>query len=419
MEVKPGYKLTEVGLIPEDWDVSTVGEEFEIKLGKMLDAERNVGIPKPYLGNKSVQWGRIDVNDLPTVPMSPADIESFRLRKGDLLVCEGGEVGRAALWTAPIGECYYQKALHRLRPTRGFESRLMVALLRQWSDRGRLANYVTQTSIAHLPREKFLEVPIPLPPPCEQRDIAALLDDVDALLGALERLIAKKHDLKQAVMQQLLTGKTRLPGFSGEWDVRRLEDCGLFLKGRGIRKDEVVAEGLPCIRYGEIYTHHHDHVRAFNSFITQETAQESQRIEKGDLLFAGSGETAEEIGKCVALLWGVEAYAGGDIVILRPRGQSSEYLGYLMNHSSVVDQKARMGQGDAVVHISARSLARLELLLPCLPEQIAIARVLTDMDAELAALEQRLTKTRDIKQGMMQELLTGKTRLISPQEAHA
>src|SRR5436309_15096841 len=111
--VPPGYKQTEAGVIPEEWEVSTVGQEFEVKLGKMLDAEKNVGVPKPYLGNKAVQWDRIDIRNLPTVPMSPADIEKFRLRKGDLLVCEGGEVGRAAIWDAPIEECYYQKALHR------------------------------------------------------------------------------------------------------------------------------------------------------------------------------------------------------------------------------------------------------------------------------------------------------------------
>ena len=146
-----------MGVIPDDWEVSTVGREFEIKLGKMLDAEKNFGVPKPYLGNKAVQWDRIDITHLPTVPMSRSDIERFRLRDGDLLVCEGGEVGRSAIWEGPITECYYQKALHRLRPLRGFNSRVMAALLRQWSDRGLLTNYVTQTSIAHLPRGKFMD----------------------------------------------------------------------------------------------------------------------------------------------------------------------------------------------------------------------------------------------------------------------
>ena len=189
-------------------------------------------------------------------------------------------------------------------------------------------------------------------------------------------------------------------------------EVGSFSKGRGIRKGELVADGLPCVRYGEIYTHHTDCVRAFFSFIPAGVAEHSQRLRKGDLLFAGSGETAEEIGKCVAVLDDAEAYAGGDIVILSPVGQDSMYLGYLMNHASVAEQKARMGQGDAVVHISAKNLAELNLRLPREAEQSAIAAVLSDMDAELAALEQRLAKTRALKQGMMQELLTGRTRLV-------
>ena len=113
-----GYKRTEVGMIPEDWSVSPVGAEFSIQLGKMLDAAKNTGVSKPYIGNRSVLWGRIDLADIDTVPMTSADLQRFRLRSGDLLVCEGGEIGRAAIGDEPIRECYYQKALHRLRPTR-------------------------------------------------------------------------------------------------------------------------------------------------------------------------------------------------------------------------------------------------------------------------------------------------------------
>jgi type I restriction enzyme S subunit len=253
---------------------------------------------------------------------------------------------------------------------------------------------------------------IPVPPLSEQHAIVEALGDVDALLDVLAQLIAKKRDLKRAAMQRLLTGQTRLPGFGGEWDVKVLKAIGRFAKGKGIRKDEVVAEGLPCIRYGEIYTHHNDYIRDFLSFIPLEVAKRSRRLRKGDLLFAGSGETAEEIGKCVAFLGDTEAYAGSDIVILSPTGHNSMYLGYLMNHPSIALQKARMGQGDAVVHISARNLAQISVRLPDQPEQTAIATVLSDIDAELAALEQRLTKTRAIKQGMMQELLTGRTRFV-------
>ncbi|MDP1896026.1 MAG: hypothetical protein Q8K87_18115, partial [Hydrogenophaga sp.] len=96
------FQPSEIGPIPRDWTLSTVGAEFNVQLGKMLDAERNVGIEKPYLGNKAVQWGRVEVSETQTMRMSRADLEKFRLQSGDLLVCEGGEVGRAAIWDAPL-----------------------------------------------------------------------------------------------------------------------------------------------------------------------------------------------------------------------------------------------------------------------------------------------------------------------------
>ncbi len=209
-ESNAGFRQTEVGVIPKDWEVSTVGRQFDVTLGKMLDAEKNIGELKPYIGNRNVRWGSVSVSELPLMRLTRADMEKFRLRNGDLLVCEGGDVGRAAIWDAPVEECYYQKALHRLRPLRGFNSRLMVGLLRLWSDRGTLANYVTQTSIAHLPREKFMEIPMPIPSSLEQTAIAEVLAEMDAEQEVLEARRDKTRLLKQGMMQELLTGKTRL-----------------------------------------------------------------------------------------------------------------------------------------------------------------------------------------------------------------
>ncbi|GLR67853.1 hypothetical protein GCM10010909_25340 [Acidocella aquatica] len=231
--VKAGYKQTEIGVIPEDWDVLPLGQIFDVQLGKMLDEEKNVGILKNYLGNRAVQWGTFDLSDLPKMRMSGPDLIKFRLKEGDILACEGGEVGRAAIWDAPIEECYFQKALHRLRAMREFDHRLMLSLLKSYSERGVFVNYTTQTSIAHLPREKFILIPIPVPSRPEQHAIATALSDADALIASLDALIAKKRDLKQAAMQQLLTGKTRLPGFKGEWDMKTLGDYGDFKGGNG------------------------------------------------------------------------------------------------------------------------------------------------------------------------------------------
>ena len=250
----------------------------------------------------------------------------------------------------------------------------------------------------------------------EQHAICTFLSDVDELIASLEALIAKKRDIKQAAMQQLLTGRTRLPGFGGEWETGRLGDLGTFCKGRGIRRNELGETGIRCVRYGELYTRYENYVVKPVSRIPQHVADAALPIKQGDLLFAGSGETAEEIGICVAYIGEELAYAGGDIIVLRLSGQDAVYLAHLLNSPIAVRQKTRMAQGDAVVHIRGDHLAEVELPLPPLPEQHAIATVLSDMDAEIAALERRLDKTRAIKQGMMQQLLTGAIRLPIPHD---
>lgn len=407
-----GYKQTDAGVIPDDWGVSTVGREFEIKLGKMLDAEKNFGVPKPYIGNRAVQWDRIDITDLPTVPMSRSDIERYRLRNGDLLVCEGGEVGRAAIWDEPIAECYYQKALHRLRPLRGFNSRVMAALLRQWSDRGLLTNYVTQTSIAHLPRDKFMEVPMPVPSGPEQRAIADALTDVDALLGALDRLIAKKRDLKQAATQQLLTGRTRLPGFHGEWEVKRFCEIGKLSKGKGLLKEDLKLSGsIPAIPYTALYTDYSEVVdySLIKWFIDDES--QSVIVSEPCLLLASSSNMEANTGKASALEGTMPVAIGREIIVFKT-SSDCKFLSYLLGTPSYRRKTLTLARGTTIKHLYPATFQSYEVALPSLPEQTAIASVLSETDAELRVLEQRREKTRALKQAMMQELLTGRTRLV-------
>jgi type I restriction enzyme, S subunit len=213
----PGFSLdagtftrTELGPLPTDWSLSTVGAQFEVQLGKMLDENKNTGEQKPYIGNRAVRWGTIELSELPLMRISPTELGRYRLRRGDLLVCEGGEVGRSAIWNAPIEACYYQKALHRLRRRSDYAPELMTAYLEFWSQSDRFQNYVTQTSIAHLPKEKFITMPLPTPRPVEQRAIATVLADIDAEITALDDKLAKVRAVKQGMMQVLLTGDVRL-----------------------------------------------------------------------------------------------------------------------------------------------------------------------------------------------------------------
>jgi type I restriction enzyme S subunit len=294
-----------------------------------------------------------------------------------------------------------------LHCSQAFLFHVLKALEPDWSKRGQTGSQMNLNT--DLIRATHVAVPQTTG---EQEAIAEALSDADALIESLEQLIAKKRLIKQGVMQELLTGKRRLAGFAGQWRYRTLSKIGHFLKGKGVSKSEANSGPLPCVRYGEIYTSHHDHIRQFQSGISAQIAEGATRLVKGDLLFAGSGETKAEIGKCVAFIDDIEAYAGGDIVVLRPLHENSAFLGYCLNSAQVVSQKASRGQGDAVVHISAGALAEVEVHLPCVAEQSAIASVLMDIDSELAGLEARAEKARAIKQGMMQQLLTGRIRLL-------
>ncbi|QHP67449.1 restriction endonuclease subunit S [Bradyrhizobium sp. LCT2] len=417
MEVKLSYKQTDVGAIPNDWDVKRLGDLGTVVRG---GSPRPAGDPR-YFNGGFIPW--LTVGSLTNIPTSQVFItdtatklteegakHSRTLQQGTLVIVNSGAKTLGVSKVLSI-TCCANDGIAALVNQSGGEKTFLCYFLNSQIKRLREVIAAGNDQL-NLNTGRIALIAVPFPEENEQRAIAEALTDVDALLGGLDQLIIKKRHVKQAAMQQLLTGQTRLPGFHGEWEVTTLGDVGEFLKGSGIKKDEVTADGLPCVRYGEIYTYHDDHIKTFASFITPETAKKSQRLEKGDLLFAGSGETAEEIGKCVAFLWDEEAYAGGDIVIFRPSDQSSEYLGYLMNHSTIATQKARLGQGDAIVHISARNLARLEVHLPTLTEQTAIAEVLMEMDNELAALEQRREKTIALKQAMTRELLTGRTRLV-------
>jgi type I restriction enzyme, S subunit len=422
-DVLPGFRRTEVGVTPKDWEVRPLGSTVAglwagISVNSIVDDLDSDNDEPAILKTSSVQSGsffpyeakRIAPKDHSRAKLNPCRNTILISRMNTIdLVGECGFVDRDypnlfipdRLWMTqfaskqPISACW------------------LSCVLSSEAYRKRLQAIATGTSgsMKNISKKSLLELPIAFPSYPEQCAIAEALADVDGLIAALDKMIAKKRAIKQAAMQQLLTGKTRLPGFSGKWETKRLGELGHFLKGSGVTRDSAQSGALACVRYGEIYNTHHDYIRTFHSWISAEVAASATRLERGDLLFAGSGETKEEIGKCVAFVDDGEAYAGGDIVILRPRGADSLFLGYALNTPEVNRQKASRGQGDAVVHISAAALAQIELRMPKTEEQAAIAAVFSDMDAEIEALERRREKTHAIKQGMMQQLLTGRVRL--------
>ena len=416
-EVPTGYRHTEVGVIPEDWKVRS--------LRSTLAEPPSYGINAPAVPFDGSMPTYIRITDIgndgrfrPTPPVSVdgASAARFLLRPGNLVFARtGASVGKSYLYDRRDGPLVFAGFLVRVTPN---PARLRPTFLAYYVRTRRywdwIANNSARTGQPGINANEYASLPVPVAPLPEQRAIAAVLSDVDELIESLEALIAKKRAIKQAATQELLIGSTRLPGFGGQWETKRVGDLGTFTKGKSIRRADLRETGVPCIRYGELYTRYESYVDKPLSKVTQDIADTALRIRRGDLMFAASGETADEIGVCLAYVGTEPAYAGGDIIVLRASGQDAVFLAHLLNTPVIARQKARMAQGDAVVHIRADHLAQIELALPPLPEQRAIATVLSDMDSEIVALEQRLDKTRAIKEGMMQQLLTGSIRLPIP-----
>lgn len=278
----------------------------------------------------------------------------------------------------------------------------------------RLYRIADTSSIPQINNKHIIPYKIAVPPLEEQRKIAAVLGVWDEAIEKQTQLIEKLALRKRGLMQQLLSAKLRLSGFSESWQKVKLGKIGKFDKGYGVPKESIRNTGNKAITYGEIYTKHDFVIKKFTSYIDDETAAASKKITQGAILFTGSGETLEDIGKCVAFIDNDIAYAGGDIIIFNPSIEiNSVVLSYCLNSAPVNAQKATYGQGHSVVHIYQKDLAKLEVTIPSFSEQNAIAEVLTAADREIELAKEKLECLRRQKRGLMQQLLSGKKRVKS------
>ena len=206
------YQETPIGWIPKGWDVPRIGDIFDIQLGKMLNklAKTGKGMA-PYLGNRAVQWDFIDSSAIEEMDFSPSEREKFSLMPGDLLVCEGGDVGRTAMWRGELDGCYFQKAIHRLRPKsdRAFPA-FMLRFMRFAKENGYFREFTSQSSIAHLTQEKLSAISMFLPKPDEQNWISERFNAIDKMIQNEQSNLYKLHQQKQGLMHDLLTGRVRV-----------------------------------------------------------------------------------------------------------------------------------------------------------------------------------------------------------------
>lgn len=395
MQEKVGYKITESGLVPEAWTVSTIG----MLCNAVLDCHHSTPVwtdsGAVVIRNQNIRDGRLDLsessftNEKHYLERTRRAVPTF----GDLVITREAPMGLVCRIPQGLKCCLGQRMV-LLRPNSNIlNSDYFLRTL--GSDRVQRAISVaggTGSTVSNLRIPALRDLKIPVPPMREQRAIAEALSDVDELITSLDRLIAKKRDVKQGAMQQLLTGKTRLPGFTGQWETRQLGQLAKIKTGSRNNEDKNPEGHYPFFVRSEV-------VERIDSWSYDCEA----------ILVPGEGR----IGSIFHYIKGrfdvhQRVYA---ITDFEPK-TSARFVHALMRQT--FGDWAMMNTVKATVD-SLRLPTFLTFrvtLPPTLAEQSAIANVISDMDAELAALEARRDKTKLLKQGMMQELLTGKTRLV-------
>ncbi|MCX6901875.1 MAG: restriction endonuclease subunit S [Verrucomicrobia bacterium] len=388
MELRPGYKQTEVGEIPEDWEVATLSELCRSINDGTHVTPRYVHQGVPFYSVENVTGDIFDDTKFISEEEHALLTKRCKPEKGDILLTRIGSLGDTKLLDWDVNaSIYVSLALLKLNDQACPEyvynyskSRTFVRAVEKRSLLNATPKKINMRDIGGIP------IPIPKSLP-EQRAIAGALSAVDALISELDQFIGKKRDLKQAAMQQLLTGKLRLPGFSGVWTVKRIGNVAPLQRGFDLPTAQIRNGSYPVVYSNGVLNYH------------------VEFKVKGPGVVTGRSGTIGKVNFVEQDYWPHNT----SLWVTDFKGNVPKFIYYLYTTIGL----ERFGTGSGVPTLNRNDVHAFTIKIPpSAEEQTAIATILTDMDAELAALEQRRDKTRDLKQGMMQELLTGRIRLV-------
>lgn len=416
--IKAGYKMTEIGVIPEDWEAGKIGDCFDFKNG--LNKEKSFfGKGTPIVNYMDIYNHKgLKAKDIRgKVTLSYSEIKAYEVKKGDMFFTRTSEtveeIGMASVLLEDVPKGVFSGFILRARPKNNLlDDEFKKYCFHSNSVRKEISSKSSYTTRALTNGRLLSSVPFPLPPKPEQQAIATVLSDTDELIRSLSSLIAKKRQIKEGAMQELLTGKKRLTGYTGEWEVKKLGEVIYLQGGYAFKSDEFTEIGIPIIRISDVESNQisiENSVcyKAFNipkAFIAR----------RGDALIAMSGATTGKIGVYNKDRVAYINQRVGKFVVLDNGKTSQEFISHLVRSEKFTEGLTKEIAQGAQPNISGKQIQSIELPIPpTKEEQQAIAEILSDMNSEIIALEQKREKYRLIKQGMMQQLLTGKIRIMN------
>lgn len=414
MELKAGYKQTDVGLIPNDWLISTIGDSMRLINGRAFKPTEWKDSGLPIIRIQNLNDPNSDFNYF----AGQVD-DRHLIQSGNLLFAWSGTKGTsfgARIWngsTGVLNQHIFKVIPNQKKIIQGYSFLVLCKVQEEVEKQA----HGFKASFVHVKKSDLVSVLLPIPSAkAEQEAIYEALNNADALIESLDQLIAKKRLIKQGVMQELLTGKRRLPGFSGEWEAKRLGDLGSTYGGLTGKTKADFGEGTSLyITFMNVMANVVIDCDIFEPVRVSSTESQN-RAAKGDLFFNGSSETPEEVGLCSVLADSVaNVYLNSFCFGFRFREKAKAdglYFAYYFRSREGRELLKSLAQGATRYNLSKTALLKVTFRLPSLEEQTTIATILSEMDTELVALESRLAKARQIKQGMMQELLTGRIRLL-------
>lgn len=428
MALKRGYKKTEVGIVPEDWNVTRLGTLANFRtgpFGSALHKSDYVYGGVPVINPMQIVDGKIVHTPRMAICEAAAqNLSEFRLLEGDIVIGRRGEMGRCAVvqldqsgWLCGTGSMI-------VRPKESLEARFAQRLLSSSPVIAAIEATSVGTTMSNLNQSTLSNLKIPIPPTyVEQQAIAEALNDADALIESMEQLVTKKHQLKQGMMQELLTGRRRLQGFSEKWECISMGEIFSLSGGFAASRDQLSTDGYCYLHYGDIHMSDRTLIRVTDEFqnipklnISLRELNSSVLLEDGDAVFVDASE--DEAGVCKYVVVSnpdkVPFISGLHTIVAKSKVNflDNGYKKYCFQASSVKEQFRFYAVGTKVLGVSKSNIAKVTIQVPSLDEQAAIASVLTSMDDEVYNLKIQLQKTRQLKQGMMQELLSGRVRLV-------